>query len=59
MFLVAAATLLAIFSVNVALGAAWNSPFLSDVGEMVVLFAASVAFTAAILRREAQTAKKK
>ncbi len=52
MYLVAAAVLFAIFLVNVALGAFSGSPFLGDVGEMLMLFAASIAFVVAVLRRE-------
>lgn len=45
---------LAVFVSNIALGASGNAQFLSDVGEMIVLLAASICFVAAILRREAQ-----
>nr|WP_214649953.1 hypothetical protein [Palleronia pontilimi] len=41
------------FVVNVVLGAYAQANFVGDVGEMVILFAASISFTAAILRREA------
>ena len=53
MFLVASFVMFAVFAANVALGAASGTVFLSDVGEMLVLFAASVLFVAAILKREA------
>ncbi|MCV2874310.1 hypothetical protein OEZ71_18595 [Defluviimonas sp. WL0050] len=53
MFLVASLVMFAVFTANVALGAATGNTFLSDVGEMLVLFAASVLFVAAILKREA------
>ena len=46
--------LLAVFVTNIALGASGNAQFLSDVGEMIVLFAASICFVAVILRKEAQ-----
>jgi len=53
MFLIAAGTLFAIFALNVALGSFGGAPFLGDVGEMLLLFSASVAFVAAVLKREA------
>jgi hypothetical protein len=53
MFLIAAVALFAAFFANVVIGSAGGKPFLGDVGEMLMLFAASVAFVAAILRREA------
>ena len=42
-----------IFGTNVVMGAASGSPFLGDVGEMLVLFAASAVFVVAILKKEA------
>lgn len=57
MFLIAAVALFAVFSLNVAIGSAGGKPFLGDVGEMLLLFAVSLSFVAAILKREA--AKKK
>ena len=54
MFLIAAAVMFAIFATNVALGAFAGSAFLGDVGEMLVLFAASVLFVVAILQKEAE-----
>lgn len=53
MFLLVAGVLFAAFTVNVVLGAFANAAILSDVGEMILLFAASTAFVAAILKREA------
>ena len=53
MFLIAAAVLFLVFLLNVVIGSVGSNPFLSDVGEMLVLFAASLAFVAAILKREA------
>lgn len=50
------ATSIAIFIVyftNVALGAFAGSAFLGDVGEMLVLFAATIFFVVAILKEEA------
>lgn len=48
-----ALALFAIFSVNVAMGSLSGSTFLSDVGEMLLLLAASIAFVVAILGKEA------
>jgi hypothetical protein len=53
MFLAASVVVFAIYFANVALGAFANSAFLSDVGEMLVLLAASVLFVVAILKKEA------
>lgn len=47
-----AAALMALFVANVALGAFAQSSFLGDVGEMLVLFAACIAFVIAVLARE-------
>ncbi|MFD1344441.1 hypothetical protein [Litorisediminicola beolgyonensis] len=58
MYLIIAAIGFAIYCTNVVMGALLRAPFLSDVGEMLVLFAASIAFTAAILRREADAKAK-
>ncbi|WP_027256518.1 MULTISPECIES: hypothetical protein [Leisingera] len=58
MFLFAAVAVFAVFFTNVALGAFGGGSFLSDVGEMVVLFAASILFVAAILKREADQKNK-
>ncbi|WP_109312496.1 hypothetical protein [Ruegeria sp. AU67] len=53
MFLATSALVFAIYFANVALGAFANSAFLGDVGEMLVLFAASILFVVAILKKEA------
>jgi len=53
MFLTTALLLFAIFTLNVVLGSYWNAPFFGDVNEMLTLLAASIAFVAAILKREA------
>ena len=53
MFLVASIVVFAIYFANVALGAFADSAFLGDVGEMLVLLAASVLFVVAILKKEA------
>lgn len=52
MFLVIAGLLFAAFVGNVVAGASGIGAVLGDVGEMVTLFAASLAFTVAILKRE-------
>ncbi|NRA99294.1 MAG: hypothetical protein HRU32_05635 [Rhodobacteraceae bacterium] len=55
--LISAVLFLAFFG-NVLLGAMTGSPILNDVSEMLLLFAASIAFVAAILKREAQAKSK-
>ena len=47
-----------IFAVNVFLGATNGKPFMGDVGEMMVLFAASAVFVVAILKKEADRDEK-
>ena len=51
--LIAAAVFLSGFVANVVIGASSGSPPLGVVWELLLLLGASVAFTAAILRREA------
>lgn len=51
--LLIATILFGIFAVNVGFGSFGGEVFLGDVGEMLVLFAASIFFVAAILKREA------
>ncbi|MFZ5962858.1 hypothetical protein ACOXXX_07885 [Thalassococcus sp. BH17M4-6] len=58
MFLAASAIVFVVFFVNVALGAFAGAAFLGDVGEMLVLFAASILFVVAILKREADRKNK-
>lgn len=53
MFLIGSFIVFTVFFVNVAMGAFADASFLGDVGEMVVLFFASVLFVVAILKREA------
>ena len=53
MTLAISAILFALFAANVVFGAVTGSPVLGDVSEMLVLFAASIAFVAVILQREA------
>lgn len=51
--LVVAGIFLAAFVINVALGSVAGAPPLGVVAEMLLLFAAAIAFVAAILKREA------
>ena len=53
MFLIIAAVVFGIYIVNVVLGATGGAAFVGDVGEMLLLFAAAIAFVIAVLRREA------
>ena len=53
MFLIAAAAIFSIYILNVLAGALFASPILSDLAEALVLFAAAIVFTVAILKREA------
>lgn len=53
MFLIVAAAFFAAFTLNVAMGSTGSGAFLDDVGEMLCLFAAAIAFVVAVLRREA------
>ena len=57
MLLWASAAVFAVFFGNVALGAFAGRAVLGDVAEMLVLFAASILFVAAILKREADEKK--
>lgn len=58
MFLAASAIVFGIYFANVALGAFAGAAFLSDIGEMLVLFAAAILFVVAILKKEADRNKK-
>lgn len=58
MFLVASFLVFALFFLNVALGAFAGIGFLSDVQEMLVLFAAAILFVVAILKKEADAKQK-
>lgn len=53
MFLVASGLVFAVYFANVVMGAFANNAFLGDVSEMLVLFAATILFVIAILKREA------
>ena len=44
--------LLAVFLLNVIMGAWWASPFLNDVGEMLLLLATALIFTITLIRIE-------
>jgi hypothetical protein len=57
MFLLASLGVFLIYFANVALGAYTRSPFLGDVGEMLVLFVATILFVVAILKKEAERKK--
>ena len=58
MFLISSFIVFVVFFANVALGAFADSAFLGDVGEMLVLFFASLLFVVAILKKEADRAKR-
>jgi uncharacterized protein (DUF2062 family) len=58
MFLFASLVVFIIYFSNVAMGALAGNTFLSDVGEMLVLFAATILFVVAILKKEADRKKK-
>lgn len=58
MYLAASAAVFAVYFANVVLGAFARNAFLGDVGEMLVLFAATILFVAAILKREADRNEK-
>jgi hypothetical protein len=53
MFLVLAIVFFGVYTANVVMGAYANTPFVGGVGEMLFLLAASVAFVAGILKKEA------
>jgi len=54
LFLIASAIVFALYFANVTLGAFADSAVLGDVGEMLVLFAATILFVVAILKEEAE-----
>lgn len=58
MFLAASILVFALYFANVALGAFGGNAVLGDVGEMLVLFAASILFVVAILKAEADRRNK-
>lgn len=53
MFLYASLIVFVVYFANVASGAFWDRIFFGDVGEMLILFAASILFVVAILKKEA------
>lgn len=53
MFLTAAIVLFGAFTIDVVMGSMGAGNILGDLGEMMVLFAASIAFVVAILQKEA------
>lgn len=53
MLLVLAAVLFAVFVVNVSIGSFGATPPLGNVGELILLLAVSIAFTASVLKKEA------
>ncbi len=59
MFLALAAGFFGLYVANVVLGALLNAAVMGDVGEMLSLFAASIAFTVAILKRETEEQRRK
>ncbi|MCR9125231.1 MAG: hypothetical protein NXH82_03795 [Rhodobacteraceae bacterium] len=58
MYLVLTAILFGAYVVNVVLGSISGTPFLGDVSEMLLLFAASICFVVAILRSERKARQK-
>ena len=44
--------LLLVFFVNVTMGAFFGNPFLSDVGEMLLLLGAAISFAIVVLKQE-------
>lgn len=53
MSLIVSAILFMILAVNVGVGSMGGTAYLGNVGEMLVLFASTIVFVVAILRREA------
>lgn len=47
--------LLLVFFANVTVGAFWGDPFLGDVGEMLLLLGAAIAFAIMVLKQESKT----
>ncbi len=59
MYLAISLILFVVFATNVAIGASTGAPLFGDVAEMLVLFAATVVFVVAILKKEADRENKK
>ena len=58
MFMLASLIVFLVYFANVAMGAFWDVTYFGDVGEMLVLFAATILFVVAILQKEAARAKR-
>ena len=58
MFLYASLIVFVVYFANVASGAFWDRIYFGDVGEMLILFAASILFVGAILKKEADRKNK-
>jgi len=54
-----AAVLVMAFTANVVIGAVGDAPIVGNVAEMVILFAAAIAFSVGILRSEARAKAEK
>lgn len=54
MAFIVALLLLAGFTANVVVGAIGDAPIVGNVGEMIVLLSAAIAFSVGILQREAR-----
>jgi len=54
MLLALSGGLFAVFVLNVTMGSITGTPLIGIVGEMLLLFAASIAFVIAVLKREAR-----
>lgn len=54
MFLIVSAIVFVLYFANVTLGAFTGSAVLGDVGEMIVLFIATILFVVAIVQKEAE-----
>ncbi len=58
MFLAASFVVFVVYFANVALGAFYDAAFVGDVGEMLILFVATIIFVVAILKKEADRKNK-
>ena len=58
MFMFASLIVFLVYFANVASGAFWDRIYFGDVGEMLVLFAATILFVVAILQKEADRKRK-
>jgi Ca2+/Na+ antiporter len=59
MWLTISSLMFGVFALNVVLGSMAKFSFLSDVGEMLVLLAATALFVVAILQKEAEAKKER